>query len=58
MKSLPLTLGGADSLVQETEARLKKYSKRPQGAEGGNTEPSLGAGWAGVGLRVGLPTGP
>ena len=34
---------------------LKKYNKRPQGAEGGNTELSWGADRAGVGLKVGVP---
>ena len=55
MKSLPLPLVGLTVWYRKQRLCLKKYSKRPQGTEGGNTELSWGAGWAGVGLRVGAP---
>ena len=58
MKNLPLPSMGLTVWYRKQRLCLKKYNKRPQGPEGGNTELSWGAGRAGVGLRVGLPTGP
>ena len=38
MKSLPLPLVGLTVWYRKQRLCLKKYSKRPQGTEGGNTE--------------------